>query len=64
MLWTVVRFPDGSWSSGGSVQDPDYENCEIWRIDAYSRDAAVRKAQGRRARARAKMRKVNNKKEQ
>lgn len=50
MIWTVVRFPNGSWSSGGTPSDPDYSNCEVWRIEADSRMAAVKKAQAKRSR--------------
>lgn len=51
MLWTVVRFPNGSWSYGGKPDDPDYEQCEVWRIDAESPERAVKKAQAKRRRA-------------
>lgn len=51
-LWTVVRFPNGSWSTGGKPTDPDYAECEVWKIHATSREAATRKAQGRRSSAR------------
>lgn len=54
MLWTVARFPDGSWASGGKPTDSDYALCEVWRIEADSRAEAVRKAQAKRSRARAK----------
>ena len=50
MLWTVVRFPNGSWSSGGKPTDPDYAQCEIWRIEASNRTEAVKKAQAKRSR--------------
>lgn len=52
--WTVVRFPDGSWSYGGRINSPDYELCEKWSIDADSGAAAVKKARERRSRARRK----------
>lgn len=51
MIWTVVRFPNGSWSYGGKLDDPDYELCEKWRIAADSPQAAVKKAQAKRSRA-------------
>lgn len=51
-LWTVVRFPNGSWSTGGKPTDPDYAQCEVWQIPAASREAATKKAQARRSRAR------------
>jgi hypothetical protein len=54
MLWTVVRFPNGSWSSGGKPNDPDYASCEVWRIDADSREKAVKAAQAKRRREQKK----------
>lgn len=54
MLITVVRFPNGHWSTGGRPDSPDYELCEIWRIEAPDEKTAIKRAQGRRARARAK----------
>ncbi|WP_455233505.1 hypothetical protein [Geopseudomonas aromaticivorans] len=48
-LWTVVRFPDGEWSSGGSPDDPDYVDCEVFQVEAPSRDLAVRRARARRS---------------
>jgi hypothetical protein len=48
MLWTVVRFPNGSWSYGGKPDAPDYAECEVWRIDAGDGKSAVRKAQTQR----------------
>ncbi len=50
MLWTVVRFPNGSWSGGGKASDPDYEDCEVYRIPAESLPTATNKAQGVRSR--------------
>ena len=49
-LWTVVRFPAGVWSGGGSRNDPDYADCEVYQIPAESLDKAKRKAQAIRAR--------------
>lgn len=49
-IWTVVRFPNGSWSYGGRPDSPDYELCEVWQISAESAKGAVRKAQARRSR--------------
>lgn len=50
MKWTVARFPDGSWTTGGKPNDPDYANCEVFEVDAKDRDTAKRKAQARRQR--------------
>lgn len=50
MLWTVVRLPDGTWSTGGMPDDPDYAECEIFRVDADSRERAKKKAQALRSR--------------
>lgn len=49
-LWTVVRFPDGSWSFGGRPDDPAYALCEKWRLLAGDGKQAVKRAQGRRRR--------------
>lgn len=50
-LWTVVRFPNGSWSYGGKPTDPDYSECEIYQIEAAGSKEAVKKAQGQRSSA-------------
>jgi len=50
-LWTVARFPDGSWSSGGQPDDPDYACCEVFQVEATSRDDAERKAKAERRKA-------------
>jgi hypothetical protein len=50
-LWTVVRFPNGSWSYGGRPDSPEYERCEVWRIEAATAKEAVKKAQAKRRRA-------------
>lgn len=49
-LWTIVRFPDGTWSGGGKPSDMDYKNCEVYRIPGTSYEDARRKAQGVRSR--------------
>lgn len=49
-LWTVGRFPAGVWSGGGSRNDPDYSECEVYLIPAESLEKAKRKAQAIRAR--------------
>ena len=51
-LWTVARFPNGSWSYGGKPTDPDYAECEVFRIAAVEGKAAVKKAQAKRSRER------------
>ncbi len=48
ILWTVVRFPNGSWSYGGSPDDSSYDQCEKWQIRATSSAAAVKAAQQER----------------
>lgn len=53
-LWTIVRFPDGSWSYGGKPSDPAYEFCEKWRIPAVEAKQAVKLAQARRRRTLSK----------
>ena len=47
--WTVVRFPNGSWSYGGKPSDPDYEQCEKFIIIATDPKKALAKARSRRA---------------
>lgn len=49
-LWTVVRFPNGSWSYGGKPDDPDYSECEVYQVDAPNSDKAKKIAQARRSR--------------
>jgi len=60
MLWTVARFPNGSWTTGGKPSDPDYAECEVWRIDAESRDDAKKKAQSKRAAQQRKLKKESS----
>ncbi len=45
-LWTVVRFPNGSWSYGGRPDSPEYAQCEVWEIEAETPTYAINKAQG------------------
>lgn len=49
-LWTVVRFPAGVWSGGGSRNDPDYTECEVYLVPAESLEKAKKKAQAIRTR--------------
>lgn len=46
--WTVARFPNGSWGTGGRMDDPDYAECEVFRVLAESRDQAKKLAQAQR----------------
>ena len=55
MIWTVVRFPNGSWSYGGQATDPDYAECEVWRLAALTGKAAVKLAQAQRRRDQRKI---------
>jgi hypothetical protein len=43
-LWTVARYPDGSWGTGGSPNDADYAHCEVYQVPASDRDSATKKA--------------------
>jgi hypothetical protein len=54
MNWTVARFPDGSWTTGGKPDDRDYANCEVFRVEADNREQAKRKAQAKRRREQGK----------
>lgn len=53
-LWTVARFPDGSWTYGGPPDSPDYALCTVYQILAPTPAIAVRRAQGRYWRAKKK----------
>lgn len=61
--WTVVRFPDGSWSYSGAPDSPDYADCEVFLAVAHSGNAAVKKAQSRRSAARRRLRQNGDKEE-
>lgn len=50
MKWTVARFPNGNWSTGGTPTD--YANCEVFVVDAADRKSATQKAQAKRSRQR------------
>lgn len=52
MRWTVARFPNGDWTTGGKPTDADYANCEVFVVDADSREKATKKAQAKRSRQR------------
>jgi hypothetical protein len=52
MKWTVARFPNGNWTTGGKPTDADYANCEVFVVDAQDRKMAIRKAQAKRSRQR------------
>lgn len=47
-LWTVARFPNGSWDTGGPPDDPCYSECEVFQVDASSREQAKKLAQAQR----------------
>lgn len=53
-MWTVARFPDGSWTTGGKANDPDYALCEVFRIPATTDKEAKRKAQSQRRKSATK----------
>jgi len=53
-IWTVARFPNGNYGSGGRRDDPDYQGCEIWEIQADSREEALKKAKQKRKWAKEK----------
>lgn len=56
IAWTVARFPNGSWTTGGRPSDPAYSECEVFVVMARSRDEAKRKAQAKRSRLRSSAR--------
>lgn len=49
-IWTVARFPNGEWTTGGKTTDPDYADCEVFQVRAVGRKSAKRYAQGERRR--------------
>lgn len=46
--WTVARFPNGEWTTGGRPDDPEYEECEVFVVEAFTRNQAKANAQLRR----------------
>lgn len=48
-LWTVARYPAGTWDTGGKISDPAYECCEVYQVLAKDRDQAKKKAQSARS---------------
>lgn len=44
-LWTVARFPNGSWSTGGKPDCTDYELCSVYSVLADSENEAKSKGQ-------------------
>ena len=49
-VWTVARFPAGSWSAGGAPDIEDYKECEVYLIPARTGEEATKKAQSARSR--------------
>jgi hypothetical protein len=47
---TVVRWPNGSWSTGGPVSDPDYQQCEVYVVPFRTEGSAKKRAQAVRRR--------------
>jgi len=47
---TVVRWPNGSWSTGGPVSDPDYQQCEVYVVPFTTEGSAKKRAQAVRRR--------------
>lgn len=59
---TVVRFPSGAWSYGGSPSSPEYRECEIYLVACPSDEwfdpiKYVRKAQAWRSKNKSKVEK-------
>lgn len=52
MEWTVARFKNGSWTTGGNPSDSDYADCEVFVIEAPDRKTATKKAQATRSKQR------------
>lgn len=53
-IWTVARFPIGSWTTGGPPSSSDYQDCEVYLMYAESREQATKRAQSVRARLKRK----------
>lgn len=64
--WVIVRFPDGSWSSGGSLADwnRDSPDCEAYVVHAGNRSSAKKKAQRYRSRKKARVESAEHNHEQ
>lgn len=62
-LWTVVRFPDGSWSYGGRLDSPEYALCEKWSTFAVDGKTAVKLTQRRRQNERKRAARISAKQE-
>lgn len=61
--WTVARYPNGSWDTGGRPDDACYEGCEVFVVQARSRDEAKQRAQAeRRKRAKLAMKRIDDEK--
>lgn len=57
-LWTVARFPNGSWSTGGKPDCPDYELCSVYRVLAVGEKEAKSKGQAMHRKAMRQQAKV------
>lgn len=51
-MWTVARWPDGTWDTGGEPSDYD-DSCEVYIIEGTDRAVVKRKAQGCRNKLRS-----------
>lgn len=60
VLWAVARFPNGSWSTGGSPDDPLYSENEVFQVMASTRKHATQKARSMRARKVAKAKRLGS----
>jgi hypothetical protein len=47
--WTVVRFPAGMWSTGGSPDSAEYAQCEVYVVVSAGEKQATKRAQSKRA---------------
>lgn len=51
-MWTVARWPDGTWDAGGEPSDYD-DSCEVYIMEGTDRAVVKRKAQGCRNKLRS-----------
>lgn len=51
-LWTVVRYPNGTWRCVEHLNNQDCVGCETWQVSANSKEKAIAKAQQKRSRTR------------
>lgn len=59
-MWTVARYSNGNWETGGKPEDYD-DTCEIFIIEGNDRTLVKKKAQGCRSKLRQRDKQVFSK---